>query len=165
MFSAIRAPSMRLASATLHPGACKRLMSSNVSAALVKELRARSGAPMMDCKKALMAEGVDGDIAKAIDYLRVKGLAKASSNTRVAAEGLIGYYSNGQTATMVEVNCETDFVNNNKLFQDFVSNVAVTANGLGPGEISSDTLMDAKCARGDSGKMRDALGDIVTAIR
>lgn len=57
-----------------------RYASTNISAAVVKELRERSGAPMMDCKKALMAEGVDGDINKAIDYLRVKGLAKASNN-------------------------------------------------------------------------------------
>lgn len=120
---------------------------------------------MMDCKKALMAEGVDGDISKAIDYLRVKGLAKASSNTRAAAEGLIGFYQNGNKATMVEVNCETDFVNNNKLFQEFVANVAATANGASIGDVSSDALMTTKCARSSGKSMNDALGDIVTAIR
>jgi elongation factor Ts len=144
----------------------RRLLSTNISAALVKELRTKSGAPMMDCKKALMAEGVGGDIDKAIDYLRIKGLAKASANTRTAAEGLIGYYANSDKATMVEINCETDFVNNNKLFQDFVANVATTANTLEAGDVSNDALMQASCALpADGKKMIDALGDIVTSIR
>ena len=75
MLPAVRA-SLRVSTAAFAFGKGSRFMSTNVTAALVKELRTRSGAPMMDCKKALMAEGVDGDIAKAIDYLRVKGLAK-----------------------------------------------------------------------------------------
>jgi elongation factor Ts len=83
--------------------------STQVSASMVKELREKSGAPMMDCKKALAAEGVNGDIKLAMDWLRAKGIARAASNAdRVTMEGLIAVskHDNG-AVTLLEVNSET----------------------------------------------------------
>jgi len=97
---------------------------------MVKELRERTGAGMMDCKKALSE--TDGDMEKAIDWLRTKGLAAAAKKAgRVAAEGLVGVAVEGGQGALVEVNSETDFVAKNELFQDFVRNVAkiVLASG------------------------------------
>jgi elongation factor Ts len=99
---------------------------AQVTAATVKELRERTGAGMMDCKKAL-AE-TDGDMEGAVDWLRAKGLAAAAKKSgRVAAEGLIGVAVNGARGAMVEVNSETDFVAKNEQFQSFVSGVAALA--------------------------------------
>ena len=96
---------------------------AEITAATVKELRERTGAGMMDCKKAL-AE-VNGDMEAAIDWLRTKGLAAAAKKAgRVAAEGLIGVAVDGTTGAAVEVNSETDFVAKNEQFQDFVRSVA-----------------------------------------
>ena len=96
---------------------------AEITAATVKELRERTGAGMMDCKKAL-AE-VNGDMEAAIDWLRTKGLAAAAKKAgRVAAEGLIGVAVEGTTGAAVEVNSETDFVAKNEQFQDFVRSVA-----------------------------------------
>jgi elongation factor Ts len=98
-------------------------MMAEITAALVKDLREKSGAGMMDCKKALTA--TDGDLDAAIDWLRKKGLSAAAKKSgRVAAEGLIGVASGPQVAAMVEVNAETDFVARNETFQDFVETVA-----------------------------------------
>ncbi len=97
-----------------------------ITAALVKELREKSGAGMMDCKKALSE--TDGDLEAAVDWLRKKGLAAAAKKAgRVAAEGLVGVAAKGTTAAVVEVNSETDFVARNELFQDYVSKVAELA--------------------------------------
>jgi elongation factor Ts len=94
-----------------------------ITAALVKDLRERTGAPMMDCKKALTE--TDGDIEPAIDWLRKKGLAAAAKKSgRIAAEGLVGVASAPNKAAIVEVNAETDFVARNETFQEFVSAVA-----------------------------------------
>ena len=94
-----------------------------ITAALVKELREKSGAGMMDCKKAL-AE-TDGDIEAAVDWLRKKGLAAAAKKAgRVAAEGLIGVAVTDKAAAVVEVNSETDFVARNEIFQTYVAKVA-----------------------------------------
>jgi len=94
-----------------------------ITAALVKELRDKSGAGMMDCKKALSE--TDGDIDGAVDWLRTKGLAAAAKKAgRVAAEGLVGVAVEGSTGAVVEVNSETDFVSRNEQFQAFVSTVA-----------------------------------------
>ncbi len=99
---------------------------AEITAALVKDLREKSGAGMMDCKKALTA--TDGDLDAAIDWLRTKGLSAAAKKSgRVAAEGLIGVASAPQLAAMVEVNAETDFVARNETFQDFVTTVAQIA--------------------------------------
>ena len=96
---------------------------AQISAAMVKELRDKTGAGMMDCKKAL-AEN-DGDIEAAIDWLRTKGLAKAAKKSgRTAAEGLVGVSVDGPKGAIVEINSETDFVSRNDLFQDYVADVA-----------------------------------------
>jgi len=99
---------------------------AEITAATVKELRERTGAGMMDCKKAL-AEN-NGEMEAAIDWLRAKGLAAAAKKAgRTAAEGLVGLAVEGTRGAVVEVNSETDFVAKNELFQDFVRNVAKLA--------------------------------------
>jgi elongation factor Ts len=99
---------------------------AEITAATVKELRERTGAGMMDCKKAL-AEA-NGEMEAAIDWLRAKGLAAAAKKAgRTAAEGLVGVTVEGKRGAVVEVNSETDFVAKNELFQDFVRNVAKIA--------------------------------------
>ncbi|MBC7635066.1 MAG: elongation factor Ts [Acetobacteraceae bacterium] len=101
-----------------------------VTAALVKDLRERTGAGMMDCKKALVE--VDGDVEAAIDWLRKKGLSTAAKKSgRVASEGLVGVATSARRAAMVEVNSETDFVARNETFQAFVHEVAKVALSVG----------------------------------
>ncbi|GAN78563.1 translation elongation factor Ts [Acidisphaera rubrifaciens] len=103
---------------------------AEITAALVKDLREKTGAGMMDCKRALTESG--GDLEAAIDWLRKKGLSAAAKKSgRVAAEGLIGVASAPQRAAMVEVNAETDFVARNEAFQAYVSAVAQIALGVG----------------------------------
>jgi elongation factor Ts len=105
---------------------------AEVSATMVKELREKTGAGMMDCKKALSETG--GDFAKAEEWLRKKGIAKAGSKEgRVAAEGMIGtYVHGGRIGVIVEVNCETDFVARNTDFQDLVKDVAMQIAAASP---------------------------------
>ncbi|HYO56519.1 translation elongation factor Ts [Archangium sp.] len=105
---------------------------AEVSATMVKELREKTGAGMMDCKKALSESG--GDFAKAEEWLRKKGIAKAGSKEgRVAAEGIIGtYIHGGRIGVIVEVNCETDFVARNTDFQDLVKDVAMQVAAASP---------------------------------
>ncbi|KAF0224771.1 MAG: elongation factor [Rhodospirillaceae bacterium] len=99
---------------------------AEITAALVKELREKTGAGMMDCKKALNETA--GDVEAAIDWLRKKGLAAAAKKAgRVAAEGLVAIASAGTKGVAVEVNAETDFVGRNDQFQGFVSGVAQVA--------------------------------------
>jgi elongation factor Ts len=99
---------------------------AEITAASVKELRERTGAGMMDCKKAL-AEN-NGEMEASIDWLRAKGLAAAAKKAgRTAAEGLVGVVVEGNRGAVVEVNSETDFVAKNEIFQDFVRNVAKLA--------------------------------------
>ena len=99
---------------------------AEISAALVKELREKTGAGMMDCKRALSE--TSGDLEGAVDWLRKKGLAAAAKKAgRVAAEGLIGVAVKGNVGAVVEVNAETDFVARNDGFQKFVANVAELA--------------------------------------
>ena len=103
---------------------------AEVTAATVKELRERTGAGMMDCKKALAEAG--GDMEAAVDWLRAKGLAAAAKKAgRTAAEGLVGVAVEGTRGAAVEVNSETDFVARNDQFQDFVRNVAKLALNSG----------------------------------
>ena len=101
---------------------------AQITAALVKELREKTGAGMMDCKKALGEN--DGDVEASIDWLRTKGLATAAKKAgRVASEGLVGIAIDGTKGAVVEINAETDFVARNETFQDFVttaSNIALT---------------------------------------
>lgn len=105
---------------------------AEVTAALVKELRDKTGAGMMDCKRALGDS--NGDIEAAVDWLRKKGLSAAAKKAgRVAAEGLIGVATHGIAGALVEVNSETDFVARNEAFQNFVRAVAelsVTGDGV-----------------------------------
>ena len=99
---------------------------TNISASLVKELRDKTGAGMMDCKTALTEN--QGDIEQAVDWLRKKGLSKAANKAgRIAAEGLIGVTSKDKSGAMVEVNSETDFVARNEQFQDMVRTIASLA--------------------------------------
>jgi elongation factor Ts len=98
---------------------------AEISAQVVKELREKTGAGMMDCKKALVE--MEGDLEKAVDYLRKKGLASAGKKSgRVAAEGLVGSYIHfgGQIGVLVEVNCETDFVARNEEFKALVQDIS-----------------------------------------
>ncbi len=111
-----------------------------VTAALVKELRERTGAGMMDCKKALVE--TDGDIDKAIDYLREKGIMKAQKKAgRIAAEGLVrvAFGEGNKTASIVEVNSETDFVAKNEEFVEFVEDLAKEV--LSKGNMPMDQFM------------------------
>ncbi len=120
---------------------------AEITAAMVKELRDRTLAGMMDCKKALAETG--GDIEAAIDWLRTKGLAAAAKKaSRVAAEGLVGVATDGTKGSMVEVNSETDFVAKNETFQDFVR--SVTAVALANGITDIDALGAAEYPGGES---------------
>ncbi len=106
-----------------------------ITASLVKELREKTGAGMMDCKKALTE--TDGDLETAVDWLRKAGLAAAAKKAgRVAAEGLVGVATSGKSGAVVEINSETDFVARNEQFQQFVHDVADIALGVG-GDIDS----------------------------
>src|ERR1700747_1179670 len=108
---------------------------AEVTAALVKELREKTSAGMMDCKRALAETG--GDIEAAVDWLRKKGLSAAAKKAgRVAAEGLIGIAIRGPVGAVVEVNSETDFVARNKEFQSFVQGISRLALD-GDGELES----------------------------
>ena len=99
---------------------------SKITASMVKDLREKTGAGMMDCKQALTEN--DGDMEKAIDWLRAKGLSKAAKkSSRAAAEGLVGVVTGGNRAALVEVNSETDFVARNEQFQQMVGEIAKLA--------------------------------------
>src|ERR1041385_6488499 len=104
-----------------------------ISASAVKELRDKTGAGMMDCKKALGESG--GDLQRAIDYLRQKGLAAAAKKAgRVAADGAVGAYVHpgGKIGVLVEINCETDFVARTAEFQMLVKDIAMQVAAANP---------------------------------
>ncbi|MBK1671533.1 elongation factor Ts [Rhodovibrio sodomensis] len=112
---------------------------AQITADLVRQLRERTGAGMMDCKKAL--NDTDGDIDAAIDWLRKKGLSQAAKKAgRTAAEGLVGVHAEGTKGAAVEVNCETDFVARNEHFQQFVGELAKLAYDE---EAETDALLQA----------------------
>ena len=120
---------------------------AQITAALVKELREKSGAGMMDCKKALVEN--DGNIETAVDWLRAKGLsAAAKKSSRVAAEGLVAVKVEGTKGVAAEVNSETDFVARNGQFQTFVAGVASVAFELGEDvdTIKAATFPGAACS-------------------
>ncbi|TBW72033.1 translation elongation factor Ts [Staphylococcus lugdunensis] len=130
-----------------------------ISAKLVKQLRERTGAGMMDCKKALTE--TDGDIDKAIDYLREKGIAKAAKKAdRIAAEGLVHVEVKGNEAAIVEINSETDFVARNEGFQELVKEIANQILDTKPESV--DALMETKLPNGQSvdEKMKEAISTI-----
>ncbi|NLU46707.1 MAG: translation elongation factor Ts [Syntrophomonadaceae bacterium] len=111
---------------------------------MVKELRERTGAGMLDCKKALEATG--GDIEKAIDELRTKGLAKAAKKAgRIASEGLVTSYihGGGRIGVLVEVNCETDFVAKTEDFKQFAHNIAMQIAAANPSYVAREEVPQA----------------------
>lgn len=111
-----------------------------ITAAMVKELREKSGAGMMDCKKALTE--TDGDMDKAVDFLREKGLASvAKKSSRIASEGLVeSYVHGGRIGVLVEVNSETDFVAKNEEFQNFVKDIAMQIAAVAPKYVSREEV-------------------------
>src|SRR5947209_7373905 len=130
---------------------------TNISAQMVKELRERTGAGMMDCKGALNETG--GDMEQAVDLLRKKGLAKAARKAgRIAAEGLIGVAVEGRKGVVVEVNSETDFVARNDLFQGLVKMIANVALTAGP------DLERIKAARVGTLTIEEAIADTIAKI-
>ena len=121
---------------------------AQISAADVKALRERTGAGMMDCKKALQEAG--GDIDKAVEILRVKGQAQAAKRgERTAAEGAVQSYihATGKIGVLVEVNCETDFVARNDDFQEFVRDVALHIAAANPQYVTEDEVPDEERER------------------
>ncbi|MCI5884163.1 MAG: translation elongation factor Ts [Eubacterium sp.] len=134
-----------------------------ISASMVKELREMTGAGMMDCKKALTE--TDGDMDKAVDYLRENGLAKAEKKAgRIAAEGIVKtHISEDKTqASIVEVNSETDFVAKNEKFQTFVEAVAAQANTTSAKDI--DAFMDEAWAADSSKTVKEELASMIATI-
>ncbi|MBR6710007.1 MAG: elongation factor Ts, partial [Selenomonadaceae bacterium] len=120
---------------------------ATISAGLVKELREKTGAGMMDCKKALSA--TDGDMQKAIDYLREKGIAKAEKKAgRIAAEGAVAAYvsADAKTGVLVEINCETDFAAGNDQFRSLEKTIAEHIATAAPADLDAlnDSVIDGK---------------------
>ncbi len=143
---------------------------AQITAALVKELRGKSGAGMMDCKNALKEN--DGDVERAMDWLRQKGISKAAKKSgRVAAEGLVAVASSGPKAVAVEVNSETDFVARNEFFQNLVKTIAdialenggdyeatLSADYPGTGRSVKDELVEAVGTIGENMNFRRTAG-------
>ena len=133
---------------------------AEITAALVKELREKSGVGMMDCKKALQEN--DGDLNAAIDWLRAKGLSKAAKKAdRVAAEGLIAVATRaegeGETAAVIEFNAETDFVARNDLFQTTAKKIAAVA-------LDQSDVDGVNAAAMDGATVQDAVTNLVATI-
>ena len=134
-----------------------------ITAAMVKELREMTGAGMMDCKKALAA--TDGDMDKAVEFLREKGLAGAEKKAgRIAAEGIVdtAMTADEKKAVIVEVNAETDFVAKNAKFQAYVAQVA--AQALTTTAADMDAFMDEKWAADESLTVKEALSSQISII-
>ena len=130
---------------------------ANITAQMVKELRERTGAGMMDCKAAL--QETNGDMEQAVDLLRKKGLAKAAKKAgRIAAEGLIGLAVEGPKGVLVEVNSETDFVARNDLFQGLVKMIANVALTVGT------DMEKIKAAKVGPITIADAIADTIAKI-
>jgi elongation factor Ts len=139
---------------------------AEITAALVKDLREKSGAGMMDCKKALQEN--NGDMEAAVDWLRTKGLSKAAKKSdRAAAEGLVAgkLSDDGKTGVLVELNAETDFVSKNELFQnaardfatvglDIEGVEAITAAKTAKGEVVSDVITNLIATIGENMRLR-----------
>lgn len=131
---------------------------AEITAALVKDLREKTGVGMMDCKKALQEN--NGDIEASIDWLRAKGLSKAAKKAdRVAAEGLVGVVVSGNSGALLELNAETDFVSRNEGFQTAVS--AITKLALEADDV--DALSNKPAPSGD-GNVGDYLTNLIATI-
>ena len=127
---------------------------------MVKDLRTQTGAGMMDCKKALVE--AEGDIARAVDILREKGLSQAAKKaSRVAAEGAVGsaVSEDGKTGTILEVNCETDFVGTNEDFRNLAASIADQILAVNPADV--EALLDSEI---DGKKVRDLVTEAVAKI-
>jgi elongation factor Ts len=123
-------------------------MMGDITAQMVKEIRDRTGAPFIDCKKAL--EEVNGDYERAIDILRIKGLAKAAKKMgRKTPEGIVTSYihAGGKIGVMAEINCETDFVARNEEFQNFAKEIAMQVAAANPSYISRENVPEAVLLR------------------
>jgi len=121
---------------------------AEITAQMVKELRGSTGAPFIDCKKAL--EEVSGDLEKALDILKIRGVAKASKKVgRDTPEGIVMSYihTGGKIGVMIEINCETDFVARNEEFQAFAREVAMQIAASNPRYISKDQIPEAELER------------------
>jgi len=131
---------------------------TEISTSLIKELRGKSGAGILDCKKALIETKCD--VEAAVDYLRKKGLATATKKSgRTATEGLVGIASNGKTAVVIELNAETDFVARNDLFQNFLSQIADLAL-----KDKIETIDALKAASLDGKTVEEALTALIATI-
>jgi elongation factor Ts len=132
---------------------------AQINAQLVKDLREKTGAGMMDCKTALTE--TNGDFEGAIDWLRKKGLSQAAKkSSRVAAEGLVGVATVGNAGAVIEINAETDFVARNVLFQDFVDSAAKIAL-----EVKGDIeVLKTKLYPGESHTVADQLTHLIATI-
>lgn len=127
---------------------------AQVTAALIKELRQATGAGLMDCKKAL--KEVDGDVDKAMDFLRKKGLAKAAKKAgRAATEGAVLSYihSNNRVGVLVEINCETDFVAKTEGFNGFCGDIAMQIAAMSPDAVRRED-MDTAAVEKERGILR-----------
>jgi elongation factor Ts len=143
---------------------------SEVTAAMVKQLRDKTGSGMMDCKKALTENG--GDMDKAIDFLRKKGLATAAKRAgRETSEGVVQPYvhTGGKLGVMVEVNCETDFVAKSEDFQEFAKNIAMhiaatNPIGINPEDVPAETLAREKDIYVDQAKQTGKPDNVIEKI-
>ncbi|MFI3240955.1 MAG: translation elongation factor Ts [Alphaproteobacteria bacterium] len=132
---------------------------ANITAQMVKELREISGAGMLDCKKAL--DQNDGNMENAIDWLRTKGLASAAKKaSRVAAEGLVAIAVEGNKATVVEVNSETDFVAKNDIFQEYVADAALIALASNGDVEEMKNFACPKCGKSFGERLTDMIAKI-----
>src|SRR6201996_44933 len=148
--------------AMTQPGsqALKDMTMAEITAALVKDLREKTGAGMMDCKNALSE--TKGDIEAAIDWLRKKGLAKAAKKSgRVAAEGLVGVAVQANLGVVVEVNSETDFVARNDDFQALVRGILAVALDHAP-NVDGEKVKGAHYPGG--GTVKDAIANAIATI-
>jgi len=138
-----------------------------ISASMVKELRERTGAGMMECKKALVE--TDGDIEGAIEHLRKSGQAKADKkSSRIAAEGVVVVKANGSKAVVIEVNSETDFVAKDENFLTFVNAVADAALASGQVDVSSlanNSLADGQTVEGARTELVNKVGENISVRR
>jgi len=131
---------------------------AEITAALVRDLREKTGAGMMDCKKALIENA--GNLEEAVDWLRTKGLAAAAKKAgRIAAEGLVGVATSDTVGAVVEINAETDFVARNETFQTFVNNVSKAALKQ---SYTTDTLKAAPV--GEYASLEEGLTNLIAVI-
>ena len=143
---------------------------SEITAAMVKQLRDKTGSGMMDCKKALSEN--NGDMDKAIDFLRKKGLATAAKRAgRATTEGVVQPYvhTGGKLGVLVEVNCETDFVAKSDDFQEFAKNIAMhiaatNPIGITPDDVPAETLSREKAIYEDQAKQTGKPDNVIEKI-